>query len=104
MSERGINPGAADFSQSSILYPRSSAVVFAYHNVGYRCLSVLLAHGVDVALVVTHRDNPKETIWFDSVADLAALHGIPTIMPDNPNTPEVIAQIRALQPDRRAHV
>jgi methionyl-tRNA formyltransferase len=77
----------------------SSAVVFAYHNVGVRCLSVLLAHGVDVALVVTHRDNPKETIWFDSVAELAALHGIPTITPDNPNTPEVIAQIRALQPD-----
>jgi methionyl-tRNA formyltransferase len=76
-----------------------SAVVFAYHNVGVRCLSVLLAHGVDVALVVTHRDNPKETIWFDSVAELAALHGIPTITPDNPNTPEVIAQIRALQPD-----
>ncbi|KXS33446.1 MAG: Formyl transferase domain protein [Candidatus Gallionella acididurans] len=77
----------------------SSAVVFAYHNVGYRCLSVLLAHGVDVALVVTHKNNPKETIWFDSVAELAALHGIPTITPDNPNTPEVITQIRALQPD-----
>ncbi len=74
-------------------------VVFAYHNVGVRCLSVLLAHGVDVALVVTHRDNPKETIWFESVAALAALYGIPTITPDNPNTPEVIAQIRALQPD-----
>ena len=77
----------------------SRAVVFAYHNVGVRCLSVLLAQGVDVALVVTHRDNPKETIWFDSVAELAALHGIPAITPDNPNTPEVVAQIRALQPD-----
>jgi methionyl-tRNA formyltransferase len=33
----------------------SRAVVFAYHNVGYRCLSTLLAHGIDVALVVTHR-------------------------------------------------
>src|SRR4030067_2399649 len=77
----------------------SRAVVFAYHNVGCRCLSVLWAHGGAVALVVTHRDNPKETIWFDSVADLAALHGIPAITPDNPNTPEVIAQIRALQPD-----
>jgi methionyl-tRNA formyltransferase len=74
-------------------------VVFAYHNVGVRCLSVLLAHGVDVALVVTHRDNPKEAIWFDSVAELAALHGIPTITPDNPNTPEVVEMIRALQPD-----
>lgn len=77
----------------------SRAVVFAYHNVGYRCLNVLLAQGVDVALVVTHRDNPKETIWFESVQKLAELHRIPTITPDNPNTPEVIEQIRALQPD-----
>ena len=77
----------------------SRAVVFAYHNVGVRCLNVLLAQGVDVALVVTHRDNPKETIWFESVQKLAELHGIPTITPDNPNVPEVIGQIQALQPD-----
>ena len=77
----------------------SRAVVFAYHNVGVRCLNVLLAHGVDVALVVTHRDNPKETIWFESVQKLAELHGIPTITPENPNLPEVVDQIRALQPD-----
>ncbi|MBI5658068.1 MAG: formyltransferase [Nitrosomonadales bacterium] len=77
----------------------SKAIVFAYHNVGARCLSVLLAHGVEVPLVVTHRDNPKENIWFASVAELAALHGIPAIAPDNPNTPVVVEQIRALQPD-----
>jgi methionyl-tRNA formyltransferase len=77
----------------------SSAVVFAYHNVGVRCLSVLLAHGVDVKLVVTHVDNTKETIWFESVQKLAELHGIPTITPDNPNTPEVVEKIAALQPD-----
>ncbi len=77
----------------------SRAVVFAYHNVGYRCLSVLLAHGVDVALVVTHRDNPKETIWFENVQKLAELHGIPTITPDNPNVPEVVERISDLQPD-----
>ncbi|BCK87384.1 bifunctional polymyxin resistance protein ArnA [Sideroxyarcus emersonii] len=77
----------------------SRAVVLAYHNVGVRCLNVLLAHGVDVALVVTHRDNPKETIWFESVQKLAELHGIPTITPDNPNVPEVEERIRALQPD-----
>lgn len=77
----------------------SSAVVFAYHNVGYRCLNVLLAQGVEVKLVVTHRDNPKETIWFESVQKLAELHGIPVITPDNPNVPEVVEQIAALQPD-----
>jgi len=82
-----------------ILNPESSAIVFAYHNVGYRCLSVLLAHGVDVKLVVTHRDNPQENIWFESVQQLAELYGIPTITPENPNAPEVVAQIQALQPD-----
>jgi methionyl-tRNA formyltransferase len=64
-----------------------------------RCLSVLLAHGVDVKLVVTHQDNPNENIWFESVAELAALHDIPVITPENPNTPEVIEQISALAPD-----
>ena len=49
----------------------TSAVVFAYHNVGVRCLSVLLDQGVQVALVVTHRDRADETIWFDSVEKLA---------------------------------
>jgi methionyl-tRNA formyltransferase len=75
------------------------AVVFAYHNVGYRCLSVLLAHGVEVALVVTHRDNPAERIWFESVQALAHLHGLPVVTPDDPNTPEFIAHIAALEPD-----
>lgn len=77
----------------------SRAVVFAYHNVGVRCLSVLLAHGVDVARVVSHRDNPGETIWFDSVAELAARHDIPVIFPDDPNDPAVVAELAALRPD-----
>jgi methionyl-tRNA formyltransferase len=75
------------------------AVVFAYHNVGVRCLSVLLAHGIEVPLLLTHRDDPRETIWFDSVADLAALHGIPAIMPEDANAHEVVARIAALEPD-----
>lgn len=75
------------------------AVVFAYHNVGVRCLSVLLAHGVDVALVVTHTDNPAETIWFDSVAALAGRHDIPVITPEDANDQAVVARIAALQPD-----
>ena len=77
----------------------SRAIVFAYHNVGVRCLSVLLAHGVDVACVVTHADNPTETIWFDSVAELAARHDIPVITPEDPNDPAMVAKLTALQPD-----
>jgi methionyl-tRNA formyltransferase len=75
------------------------AVVFAYHNVGARCLRVLLAHGVDIALVVTHQDNPNENIWFESVASIAKEYDIPVITPDDPNTPDVIAQLRATAPD-----
>lgn len=75
------------------------AVVFAYHNVGVECLKVLLANGVNVSLVVTHLDNPNETIWFDSVAALASEHGIQVITPDDPNTPDVIEKIAALQSD-----
>jgi methionyl-tRNA formyltransferase len=77
----------------------SKAVVFAYHDVGVRCLRVLLEQGVDVALVVTHSDNPAEHIWFGSVADLAASHGIEVITPDDPNTPEGVAKIAAIVPD-----
>lgn len=75
------------------------AVVFAYHNVGARCLSVLLAHGVDVRLVVTHRDDPDETIWFDSVADVAALHAVPTVTPDAAALPALAERLRGLNPD-----
>lgn len=77
----------------------SRAVVFAYHDVGCRCLAVLLAQGVEVPLVVSHRDNPQENIWFGSVAELAKRHGIPVITPDDPNRPEVVRQIAALEPD-----
>jgi len=77
----------------------TSAVVFAYHNVGVRCLEVLLAQGVDVRLVVTHRDNPLENIWFDSVAVLAGARGIEVIAPGDPNVPEVVAQVAEKAPD-----
>jgi len=76
----------------------SRAVVFAYHNVGHRCLSVLLAHGVDVALVVTHEDDPAERIWFESVESLARLHDVAVATPRDPNTPEFVARVAALQP------
>ena len=77
----------------------ASAVVFAYHNVGVRCLSVLLAHGIQVKLVVTHADNEGENIWFDSVANLATLHRIPVISPSSPNTEDILSHLRSLQPD-----
>lgn len=75
------------------------AVVFAYHDVGVRCLKVLLEHGVDVALVVTHEDSAQEIIWFDSVAALCAERGIVCIAPPDPASPELLERLKILQPD-----
>ena len=75
----------------------ATAVVFAYHDVGVRCLSVLLAQGIEVLLVVTHRDDPGENIWFASVEKLARIHGLPTATPASPV--EVEARVAGLKPD-----
>jgi methionyl-tRNA formyltransferase len=85
-------------SESMNSHATARAVVFAYHDVGVRCLRTLLAHGVDVPLVLTHVDSPSENIWFDSVERHARWHGIPVLTPENPNVPQVIEQIRGAQP------
>eukprot|EP01133_Synstelium_polycarpum_P014333 gene14333-16912_t len=75
------------------------AVVFGYHNVGVRCIKVLLAGGVDIALVVTHEDSPTENLWFESVASLCREEGIPYITPGDARAPELLAQVQAAKPD-----
>ncbi|OZB44922.1 MAG: formyltransferase [Thiomonas sp. 13-66-29] len=75
------------------------AVVFAYHNVGARALRTLLAGGMQVELVLTHPDDPGETIWFESVAAVAAEHGIPVALVDLSMPPELQARVAAIHPD-----
>jgi methionyl-tRNA formyltransferase len=75
------------------------AVVFAYHDVGARCLRVLRAQGLEVPLVVTHRDDPGENVWFACVADVAADLGLRAITPDDPNTSDLRETVAALSPD-----
>jgi methionyl-tRNA formyltransferase len=77
----------------------TSAVVFAYHNVGTRCLRVLLAQRIDVPLVVTHADEVGENVWFERVADVAADYGVPWIAVSNPNVKDFAARVAALAPD-----
>ena len=74
-------------------------VVFAYHSVGVRCLEVLHRFGVDIALIVTHPDDPAENRWFDSVAEWAAHQGIPALTPPSPNDPALVERIAALRAD-----
>jgi len=73
------------------------AVVFGYHDVGVRCLRVLLDAGVAVPLVVTHRDAPDERIWFGSVAQLAQSRGIETLLSEDMN--RLRERIRVISPE-----
>ncbi|KAL8393015.1 hypothetical protein RB595_002992 [Gaeumannomyces hyphopodioides] len=75
-----------------------SAVVFAYHDIGVRCLKVLLARGVTVPLVVTHEDDPSENIWFESVASLCKERGIPHIAPPDAKSAELLERVASLRP------
>ena len=75
------------------------AVVFANHDVGVRCLSALMAAGIEVALVVTHDDEPSESIGFASVVEMAALNDLPVAMPDDAGDAEFIRRVTGLRPD-----
>jgi len=75
------------------------AVVFAYHDVGVRCLKTLISGGVDIPLVVTVADDPKETQWYASVAETARDYGLRVITPDDANTSEVERLVAASAPE-----
>ena len=75
------------------------AVVFAYSEVGVRCLGELLAQGVEIPLVFSHADDPAENQWFGSVVALGQRHGLRVETPADPNTPEWLAAGRAAAPD-----
>jgi methionyl-tRNA formyltransferase len=75
------------------------AVVFAYSEVGVRCVRELLAQDVRIALLFTHADDPAERRWFGSVRELADAQRIPVETPDDPNTLEWIAAGRRARPD-----
>ena len=77
----------------------TSAVVFAYSEVGVRCVRELLAQGIEIPLLFSHEDDPGENQWFGSVQQLAREQGLNVVMPDSPNSSEWIARGAALKPD-----
>jgi len=77
----------------------ATAVVFAYHDVGVRCLGALLDAGVDVRLVATHEDDPGENVFFASVRELALRRGLEVEAPADANAPAFVARLQAIAPD-----
>ena len=78
---------------------RARAVVFAHHDVGVRCLKALISAGVDIALVITVRDDPRETQWYASVAATAGDYGLTVIAPAEANESQLERALGELQPD-----
>lgn len=75
-------------------------VMFGYQTWGHRTLEALLKSRHEVCLVVTHptSDHAYESIWADSVEDLARSAGIEVFLAKRP-TPELTARVAALAPD-----
>jgi len=75
-------------------------VLFGYQTWGYRTLEALLASEHEVALAVTHpaSDHAYESIWGDSVADLAAANGVPVLLRNRPDE-DVVRALKDADPD-----
>lgn len=75
-------------------------VMFGYQTWGHRTLQALLKSRHEVCLVVTHptSDHAYESIWADSVEDLARGAGIEVLLAKRP-TPELVERVRELAPD-----
>jgi methionyl-tRNA formyltransferase len=73
--------------------------VFAYSHTGHACLKFLLERGENVVLVATHADDPLETAWFPSVADLARSRSIEPALVEDPADPAFLAKVRAAAPE-----
>jgi methionyl-tRNA formyltransferase len=73
------------------------AVVFGYGDVGVRCLGVLLEAGLELPLVVTHRDDPAENRWYASVADFGRKHGLSVL--EDPDVSTLEKKIGGVRPD-----
>lgn len=76
-------------------------VMFGYQTWGHRTLQALLDSEHDVVLVVTHpkSEHAYEKIWSDSVADLAAEHGVPVVIRNRPDDEELFARLKEADPD-----
>jgi methionyl-tRNA formyltransferase len=74
--------------------------VFGYQTWGFRTLEALLGSEHEVVLAVTHpkSDHAYESIWDDSVADLAAGHGVPVLVRDRPDE-DVVHRLKESDPD-----
>lgn len=75
------------------------AVVLGYHTMGCLGFEALLRHGFEVAAVLTHRDDPREEVWWDSLAARAEARGVPVHYPEDPKSPAFRELVAGYAPD-----
>jgi methionyl-tRNA formyltransferase len=75
------------------------AAVFAYHEIGYVCLQEVLASGMEVACLFTHKDDPAEEIWFRRPVELALKQSIPVYDPERLRDSKWTDLLVSLAPD-----
>jgi len=61
----------------------ATAVVFGYGDLGIRGVAAVLEAGLEVPLVVTHRDDPNENRWYGSLFDYSRDRGL-AVLADPP--------------------
>jgi methionyl-tRNA formyltransferase len=59
----------------------------------------LLRHGFEVAAVLTHRDDPREEVWWDSLAQRAEERGVPVRFPTDTKNPVFHELVASYAPD-----
>jgi methionyl-tRNA formyltransferase len=75
------------------------AVVCGYGEMAALGLECLVAAGYTIPLFVTHADDPGETIWWRSPAELARSRGIEVATPADLSAPAERARLAAAAPD-----
>lgn len=74
-------------------------MVFAYSEVGWRCLRTLAESGADIRAVFTYEDDPGENTWFHSVKDLAVTNGLPVFTPEGVKDAKTLKLLKELAPE-----
>lgn len=69
----------------------------AYHEMGCVGLEAVLAAGIEVPLVLTHADDPKEERWFRSVREIARAAGAEVVDVETAEDQET--RVGAVKPD-----
>ncbi len=75
------------------------AVVFAYHGIGRIGLDAVVRHGFDVRGLVTHPDDPGETVWWGSAAARRGDLGIPVVRRAKAREPGLLEAVAAWKPE-----